>query len=591
MSDNKKSNLDESLIAEMLANRVNGEGPAAAPVVEEIAEELTEAVDSGLTEAGKNAADIIDSFMNVGESKEAVQKQLNAEFNAVRENFRPAPENPADSPLDVGDVFLDSKKSLDEVINIEDYKEPAPAEPVVEEPAPEEPAEPVVEEPVVEEVAEPEEPVVAEVEEPAATEPADERIKANIAELDRFADEMLQEGFSATATATAKSIAALSEALARSTNTSFVPKSGDSTDKASDSSAAETGTPDSISDEVKKTCGVDILENGDETNKGKLDANRVDNIDSDGNIVSSEENNAALDEEEEVSGSILKTIIYTILTIALLIAAILSVGLTVAKDTGFGRAVQSGVDKVQAIFEGEEEAAEPAESVEAENAEATDSTSTNTSGSATGTTATGTDAAANVDATAEQTAAEEGSEHAQIQVTDSVIGKAIQEQVEKSKNIELITEDQELKFPAFTISGADGADKALAFDDDLWYVHNNTENIHYSTEIVGFAIDYYSKLMERYNNGNEDILKMIEKDTMLMNGISAIKSDHLIKHTITKMDIGEMRKLDDQLYLILTITEKTSDQKADSTYTKVMHFDTTNKDLKVKEIGDATKIG
>ena len=583
MSENKKSNLDESLIAEMMANRVNGEATPAVPLVDEITEEVTEAVDSGLTEAGKNAADIIDSFMNVGESKETVQKQLNAEFNAVRESFRPASVNaPADSPLNVGDVFLDSKKSLDEVINIENYKEPTPeepaeavveevAEPVVEEPAP---AEPAVEEPAPAEPA---------VEEAAADEPADERIKANIEELDRFADEMLQEGFSATATATARSIAALSEALARSTGTSFVPKSGDSVDRAADSASAETGTSDSISDEVKKTFGVDILENSDEASKGKLSTSKVDNADSKGNII--DEQGESIDaEEEEVSGSILKTIIYTILTIALLIAAILSVGLTVAKDTGFGRAVQSGVDKVQAIFTNEEETAEPAEDTkeeaeaDTENAAATEAEAENTEAEAT-------------EADAEQTAAEEGSEHAQIQATDSVIGKAIKEQVEKSKNIELITEDQELKFPAYTITGAEGADKALAFDDDLWYVHNNTENIHYSTEIVGFAIDYYSKLMERYNNGNEDILKMIEKDTMLMNGVSAIKSDHLVKHTITKMDIGEMRKLDDQIYLILTITEKTSDQKADSTYTKVMHFDTTNKDLKVKEIGDATKIG
>lgn len=639
MSENNKSNLDESLIAELLANRVGSESAPKDPEPEiGITEDLSKVADSGLTAAGKNAADIIDSFMNEGDRKEVIQKQLDAEFDAARDSFRPAPfekSTPADEPLEVGDVFLDSKKSLDEVISIENYQEPAPAE--VEEPVPAEAEEPATAEAdeksaldevlVVPEVAvETEEPAPVEaeaVQEPAETaeevvepeeaalettteeqvdqetteEPVeaedevatmDEKIKANIEELNKLADGFLEEGFSATADATAKSIAALSAALSKNAGISFVP-SGANGDSEEDARIA------------KLLQGSDELENKENGDVGQLNNQQVDNV----NTGADNDMDAETDvQEEEQGGSILRTILYTILTIGLLIAAILSVGLTVAKDTGFGRAVQSGVDKVQAIFTGEEDEAGDDAAAEANAGTGTEAgTESNTAAGNAGagtnadsTGSAGTDAA-NTDADADAAGAdatdttEEGEKHAEIKVTDSVIGKAIQAQVEKSKNIDLIEENIELKFPAFTIEGVEGADKAIAFDDDFWYVHNNTETKHYSTEIVGFAIDYYSKLMERYNNGNEDILRMIEKDTMLMNGVAAIKSDHLVTHTITKMEIGEMRKLDDQLYLILTITEHTSDQNADTTYTKVMHFNTANTDLKVKEIGDAKPIG
>lgn len=643
MSENNKSNLDESLIAELLANRVGGESAPKDPEPEiGITEDLSKVAASGLTAAGKNAADIIDSFMNEGDRKEVIQKQLDAEFDAARDSFRQAPlekSAPADEPLEVGDVFLDSKKSLDEVISIENYQEPAPVE--VEDPVPAEAEEPATaeanEKSALDEVLVVPE-VAVETEEPAPIEPAevektaeavaetteeieaeavqeseaaedevatmDKKIKANIEELNKLADGFLEEGFSATADATAKSIAALSAALSKNAGISFVPSGAN--DQANDvTMRLATGTTsDTLENKGNSDIGQLNNQQVDNTNKGiNNEEGFASNTEQDGNFASNEDAEYG---EEEQGGGILRTILYTILTIGLLIAAILSVGLTVAKDTGFGRAVQSGVDKVQAIFTGEEDEAGDDAAAEAKAATGTEAGSEANNGeggtagnSGTGTNADSTGSAGTADATATDTAAdadatdttEEGEKHAEVKVTDSVIGKAIQAQVEKSKNIDLIEENIELKFPAYTIEGAEGADKAIAFDDDFWYVHNNTETKHYSTEIVGFAIDYYSKLMERYNNGNEDILRMIEKDTMLMNGVTAIKSDHLVTHTITKMEIGEMRKLDDQLYLILTITEHTSDQKADTTYTKVMHFNTANTDLKVKEIGDAKPIG
>ena len=299
-----------------------------------------------------------------------------------------------------------------------------------------------------------------------------------------------------------------------------------------------------------------------------------------------------LDSSEPMSP--IRKILYALVTLLLVVAAIVSVGLTVAKDTSFGHAVQSGVDKVQAIFGGAEEEAEEETayhmevSENAPEAEVTEFEEPAAEGEG--------DAATNAETNAgdanNAAAPAEGGEQAattQIEATESLVGQAIRKQIDKAGDILKVTEDENLKFPEYKSYGVEGADKAIVFESDLWYTTDTGENKHYSTEVVGLTMEYFAKLMDRMNKDDEAVLKLIAKDTKLMTDVQAIKADAVIVHLIKELRIGEVRKNGDNLYVIVTINEKTNDGKDDTSYTRVLRIDTRDKQALVAEVGEPTK--
>ena len=320
-----------------------------------------------------------------------------------------------------------------------------------------------------------------------------------------------------------------------------------------------------------------------------------------------------LDSSEPMSP--IRKILYALVTLLLVVAAIVSVGLTVAKDTSFGHAVQSGVDKVQAIFGGAEEEAEeetayhievsenapeaevtefeePAAEGEGDAATNAETNAGDANNAATNAGDANANAANNAGDANNAAAPAEGGEQAaatQIEATESLVGQAIRKQIDKAGDILKVTEDANLKFPEYKSYGVEGADKAIVFESDLWYTTDTGENKHYSTEVVGLTMEYFAKLMDRMNKDDEAVLKLIAKDTKLMTDVQAIKADAVIVHLIKELRIGEVRKNGDNLYVIVTINEKTNDGKDDTSYTRVLRIDTRDKQALVAEVGEPTK--
>ena len=171
--------------------------------------------------------------------------------------------------------------------------------------------------------------------------------------------------------------------------------------------------------------------------------------------------------------------------------------------------------------------------------------------------------------------------------SNTIIGKAILSKIDLAEEIARVEESGELRFVIEKDYGVEGITKAISFDDDIWYMSEHTENIHYTPELVGFAIDYYSKLYKRINKDDDAVLKLIVPDSKLMGDVSAVKKDAIVLHHLNKLEIGEIRRNGNDFYMMVRLSESTNDGKADSQVTKVLRMTTDNKEVKMAEIVDA----
>ena len=574
----------------------------------------------GLTKDAEESLKIIDSFFTQSEEKEEIQKKLNEEFEMLS-NSSSSDEEEELITLELFDTeseeetpVVEIKVAPEEIEEIEIIEEAVEAEEGEEVEEPEEVAETeevseteeelgaeevevieIIEEP--DEVEEPE--IVEEIETPEEPEPVDEetrahaeaiagdiedsieRIRTRISNMGVDIDtENIDSKFSNIEMEASATLAMINKMLGNREARKIVRPAEEVPTRNASEETVETAEQAENESEVSEQQDAE-----EETKEAILDPEVEEKLDA-------------------TPMGLIKKILYVVLTLALLIAAILSVGLTVARNTPFGEAIHSGVEKVQNIFTGEEEEeqqqveetglatqeetneGEPSETEESQQAQQSQQAQ---AGEATQEGQAPQEGEATQEGQTPQEAVPvaEGVKLAEIQATDSLIGKAIAANVDKSANINLIVENPELKFPSFKEFAVEGADKAIAFDNDLWYTAENGENKHYSTEIVGKSIEYFSKLMDKKSKGDDAVIDLIVKGSKLFNDVSAIKSDHLVVHTISKMEIGEIRKNGDDVYLLVTLTETTGDEKPDETYTRVLRYNTLERDLRVREIGEA----
>ncbi len=176
-----------------------------------------------------------------------------------------------------------------------------------------------------------------------------------------------------------------------------------------------------------------------------------------------------------------------------------------------------------------------------------------------------------------------------ITATDTLIGQSIAKYIDQAKNITTVKEAPDLRFNVEKDYGVEGILDAISFDDDLWYMNDHSENVHYTPELVSFVMDYYSKLNARQNHDSDDVLKIIVPKTKLLGDVTAIKADPVIVHTYDLLEIGEIRRNKDDFYVMVRLTESTNDGHPSKKVTKVVRIRTYDKACAMAESVDISK--
>ena len=284
---------------------------------------------------------------------------------------------------------------------------------------------------------------------------------------------------------------------------------------------------------------------------------------------------AMAEEEEETSekGSIFKSILMGVLTLILAVMAICAVIFAFAGNTAIGQKLHNAWDNIvggqaSAVVEEEdaaaidvsetegqdEESPEEAEEEEVENLELVD---------------------------------EKPDETTDFElVEETSIETAIESVKDRGPSIGAVEKAEGLVFDGSVDYGVEDADLASVFFDELWYSNDQGENVHYIPEIVGTTIEYYSKLMDRMNKDDEEVLKLIEPDSKLMTDVTAIKADAVVIHTLKTLKIGEIRKYGDNFYVLVELTDETNDGKPETVAKKILRLSVNDKSLIVSEVAD-----
>lgn len=165
--------------------------------------------------------------------------------------------------------------------------------------------------------------------------------------------------------------------------------------------------------------------------------------------------------------------------------------------------------------------------------------------------------------------------------------KAIAANASRCTSIEQVVYDPDLVFADGVDYRVEGLAGALPFEDDIWYIDEETEVVHFLPEIIGTTMQYYSLLQDKKNNDDNTVLDMITPHSRLMTNVSAIRSDPIVKRTATELRIGEIRRLNDDIYVLVRLSETTNDENPDTAVTQTVHLVVEGYGLQVYEVMDA----
>ncbi len=241
------------------------------------------------------------------------------------------------------------------------------------------------------------------------------------------------------------------------------------------------------------------------------------------------------DDENQGKG---KLILLDIIIVLLAICVVISGILVFAEDSAIAQHIRGGLDKIISIFQGDEETPE-----------------------------------------------EPPSEDKTPQT--SVIQNAIQSQKDRNMNgnITEILENTDLAFDASVDYGVSGLSDAADFIDTQFYTNDEGKTVNLSEELVGTTIEYFSSLVERMNNGDDAVLKLIDEESDLYKQVNAMSGDGSVTHEMSKLRIGELRGSDGKYFLIVKTTEST-DGGEDEGSTRIVSLITGEKEARVTAVTD-----
>ena len=133
--------------------------------------------------------------------------------------------------------------------------------------------------------------------------------------------------------------------------------------------------------------------------------------------------------------------------------------------------------------------------------------------------------------------------------------------------------------------GVSGLSDAADFIDTQFYTNDEGKTVNLSEELVGTTIEYFSSLVERMNNGDDAVLKLIDEESDLYKQVNAMSGDGSVTHEMSKLRIGELRGSDGKYFLIVKTTEST-DGGEDEGSTRIVSLITGEKEARVTAVTD-----
>lgn len=197
----------------------------------------------------------------------------------------------------------------------------------------------------------------------------------------------------------------------------------------------------------------------------------------------------------------------------------------------------------------------------------------------------------NKDAAVEETTGTEGTEEGSTQTETqpatpeiSALSNAIIKQAVRNTNIGEIAEDTALKFVEGKDYGMENLQYASLFTDADWYTTGTGETVTYLPELVGHVIEYYSKLVNRYNNGSDEVLDLIDPYSNYYYDILAIEPEEGVTRILSKLQIGEIRRDEAEFYMLVRLMYDISNEEAPSIVTRVIKLDTSENRVYLEDI-------
>ena len=151
-------------------------------------------------------------------------------------------------------------------------------------------------------------------------------------------------------------------------------------------------------------------------------------------------------------------------------------------------------------------------------------------------------------------------------------------------NLGEVSEDKSLVFTSGTDYGMEGVAVASAFSNDVWYKLGSGEDITYTDAVVSSVLEYYVKLMNKFNSDDDAVLELLNEDSQLYGELSAVSANPDVKHSIESLKFGEMRSNGSDFYALIKVTEKLSNADAPEVTNKIVYLQADNDAQQMKII-------
>lgn len=184
-------------------------------------------------------------------------------------------------------------------------------------------------------------------------------------------------------------------------------------------------------------------------------------------------------------------------------------------------------------------------------------------------------------------APEEDEEPEVEEPTVSDVTAAIQKGMNRASNIGNVSEDTTLLFASDKDYGMEGVSLASLFSNSAWYTSDSGDVVTYTDAVIGTVMEYYSKLMDKLNKDDTEVMDLIAEDSPLYGELNAISANSEIAHRLDKLDIGEIRANGSDFYVLVRTTEAITGNDAPEVSTKVVYLQTNDeRQIKILNIVD-----
>ena len=170
----------------------------------------------------------------------------------------------------------------------------------------------------------------------------------------------------------------------------------------------------------------------------------------------------------------------------------------------------------------------------------------------------------------------------------TALGKLIEKQSSRNKNILVIGEDPGLKFQDDRKYEPEEVNDAPAFVDSIWFTNDQDEAITYGDEVVGMVIKYYSDLVDKLKDGTDGVLSDVEEDSTLYKALESLEEKEK-DFSVESLSIGEIRCAGSDFYVLVDVTTNGDGTALGKSGSYVVSIKAADKQAKIEGISSYEK--